>query len=120
MEQEGITLRTDVQEQVIVTADRFYMERVITNYLNNAIVHIGEPKEIRVRLYQEDELAYLGVYNPTPKVLDNDKIWTSFYKSDDSRGNGLGLSLVKAIMDAHQKEYGFCYLDEGVEFFIKL
>ncbi len=120
MEQEGIAVYESVQEQVNVVADRFYIERVITNYLNNAIVHIGEPKEIRVCLYQKDGSAYLGVYNPTPKVLDNDKIWTSFYKSDDSRGNGLGLSLVKAIMDAHKKEYGFRYLDDGVEFFIKL
>lgn len=120
IEKEAIALREDILPEVTVFADRFLIERVVTNYLNNAIVHIGEPKEIRVSLCQTEDGAYLGVYNATPKVLDREKIWTSFYKSDDSQGNGLGLSIVKAIMDAHKKEYGFRYLDDGVEFFIKL
>lgn len=120
MEKDGISLQENTSEDVVVCADRFFIERVITNYLNNAIAHIGEPKEIRVSLHPEEKGAYLGVYNSTPKVLDHEKIWTSFYKSDESQGNGLGLSIVKAIMDAHKKEYGFRYLDDGVEFFIKL
>ncbi len=120
IEKEAIVLQENIMPEVTVLADRFLIERVITNYLNNAIVHMGEPKEIRVNLSQTADGAYLGVYNSTPKVLDQEKIWTSFYKSDDSQGNGLGLSIVKAIMDAHKKEYGFCYLEEGVEFFIKL
>lgn len=120
MEKEGILFTENISKNVIVCADRFFMERVITNYLNNAIVHLGEPKEIRVTLYQAGESAYLGVYNATPKVLDSEKIWTSFHKSDESQGNGLGLSIVKAIMEAHKKEYGFSYKDDGVEFFIKL
>lgn len=120
MEQEGIGFTEQIDADVSVVADRFFTERVITNYLNNAIDHIGEPKEIRVCLRREEDAVYFGVYNTTPKVLDNEKIWTGFYKSDDSRGNGLGLSIVKAIMDAHKKEYGFSYKDDGVEFFIKL
>ena len=120
LEQEGIALEEQIDAEIFVVADRFFIERVITNYLNNAIDHIGDPKKIRVCLHREGEQAYFGVYNTTPKVLDQEKIWTSFYKSDDSRGNGLGLSLVKAIMDAHKKEYGFHYLDDGVEFFIRL
>lgn len=120
LEKEGIKLQESIAENVTVCADRFFLERVITNYLNNAIAHIGEPKQIRVILNREEEHAYLGVYNSTSKVLDNEKIWTSFYKSDESQGNGLGLSIVKAIMDAHKKEYGFRYLDDGVEFYVKL
>ncbi len=120
IEKEAITLQENIMPEVMVFADRFLIERVITNYLNNAIAHIGDSKEIRVTLSQNEDGAYLGVYNDTPKVLDQEKIWTSFYKSDDSQGNGLGLSIVKAIMDAHKKEYGFRYLGDGVEFFIKL
>ncbi len=120
LEQEGINYTEEIASDVNVFADRFFIERVITNYFNNAIDHIGEPGEIRVCLRQEEGTSYFGVYNTTPKVLDPEKIWTGFYKSDDSRGNGLGLSIVKAIMEAHKKEYGFRYLDDGVEFFIKL
>ena len=120
LEKENISFQENIEDDIMVCADRFFIERVITNYLNNAISHIDESKQLRVSLHRDGEQTYLGVYNSTPKVLDNEKIWTSFYKSDESQGNGLGLSIVKAIMDAHKKEYGFRYLDDGVEFFVKL
>ena len=75
---------------------------------------------MEVTLCCDGNSAYFGVYNSTEEILDGEKIWTSFYKSDVSSGNGLGLSIVKAIMQAHEKEYGFIQKESGVEFYIKL
>ncbi len=54
-----------------------------------------------------------------------DKIWTSFYKANQARtreygGTGLGLSVVRAIQEAHQNEYGVNNLNEGVEFWLEV
>ena len=120
LEKNEINFTKSIQKNLIVHADKFLIERVMTNYLNNAIEHIDQKKQMQVVLQQEDGYVYFGVYNSTEDILDPENIWTSFYKSDISSGNGLGLSIVKAIMQAHNKEFGFCHKDDGVEFYIKL
>lgn len=120
LEKKEINLTKSIEQNVVVHADKFLIERVMTNYISNAIDHIDEKKQMQISLYKEDGMVYFGVYNSTDQILDSEKIWTSFYKSDVSSGNGLGLSIVKAIMDAHKKPCGFRHKDDGVEFFIQL
>lgn len=119
-EKNEVKLTKSIEPNLVVHADKFLIERVMTNYLTNAIEHMDEKREVKISLYSENDTVYFGVYNSTQKILDSEKIWTSFYKSDISSGNGLGLSIVKAIMQAHKKEYGFSHKDDGVEFYIKL
>ena len=119
-EKKNINLTETIEKNVVVFADKFLIERVISNYISNAIEHIDDKKQMQISLYREDSYVYFSVYNSTEDILDPEKIWTSFYKSDVSSGNGLGLSIVKAIMQAHKKEYGFRHKDDGVEFYIKL
>lgn len=120
LEKKEINLTKSIANNIVVHADKFLIERVMTNYINNAIEHIDEQKQMKISLYQDETGVYFGVYNSTNETLDHEKIWTSFYKSDVSSGNGLGLSIVKAIMQAHKKEYGFHQKETGVEFYIKL
>ena len=61
---------------------------------------------------------------PIPKE-DIGRIWEKFYKVDKARtreygGNGIGLSIVKAIMEAFHKGYGVQNYDNGVEFWFEL
>ena len=54
-----------------------------------------------------------------------DRIWKRFYKIDDSRnrengGTGIGLSIVKAIMNNYQNDFGVINKDDGVEFYFEL
>lgn len=119
-EKQEIFLTENIEKNLIVYADKFLIERVMSNYISNALQHIDDNHQMTISLYRENGLVYFGVYNSTNEILDAEKIWTSFYKSDISSGNGLGLSIVKAIMQAHEKEYGFSQKENGVEFYIKL
>lgn len=69
----------------------------------------------------------ISVFNTGAKIPEEelDKIWGKFYKVDKARtreygGNGIGLSIVKAIMEAHNQEYGVRNYDNGVEFWFEL
>ncbi len=68
----------------------------------------------------------IGVYNTGQKIPkeDIDRIWEKFYKVDKARtreygGNGIGLSIVKAILDNFNTEYGVENLDDGVFFWFE-
>ena len=112
MEQKDIHLIFKETEPVYVWADEFKIEEVVTNYISNAINHCEFDKVIEVKLQREEELVRVSVFNtgqPIPEA-DLDKVWIKFYKVDKARtreygGSGIGLSIVKAIMDSlHRSE----------------
>ena len=56
---------------------------------------------------------------------DIGRLWDKFYKVDKAHtreygGNGIGLSIVKAIMESFHQEYGVCNYNNGVEFWFEL
>ena len=72
-------------------------------------------------------MTRISVFNtgrPIPES-DLDKIWTKFYKVDKARtreygGSGIGLSIVKAVMEAMNRDYGVKNYDNGVEFWFEV
>ena len=126
--QEGITLQEDFPEELPARGDEFQIEQVVTNYLNNAIHHAEGQKEIRVSASVTPEgKVRTEIFNtgkPVPEeALPN--LWTKFYKVDKARtrrygGSGIGLSIVKAIMDAHGEAYGVENRENGVAFWFEL
>ncbi len=123
MEKEGITLDMDGLDSQYIWGDTFGVEEVITNYVSNAIHHCAGEKKIRIFYTKRDGLLRVSVYNtgePIPEE-DIDQIWDKFYKVDKARtreygGSGIGLSIVKAVMDAHGQRYGAENHPDGVEF----
>ncbi|MDY5846277.1 MAG: HAMP domain-containing sensor histidine kinase [Bariatricus sp.] len=115
------------EEPVYVWADEFKVEQVVRNYVNNALNHVDGEKVIEIKIAQSDEKARISVFNtgtPIPEA-DVEHIWEKFYKVDKARtreygGNGIGLSIVKAIMESFQQEYGEKNYDNGVEFWFEL
>jgi signal transduction histidine kinase len=91
-----------------VMADANRMTQVILNLLDNAIVHIPEGGTIRVESEIEDNWLWVHISDtgtgiPADKL---DRIFERFYRADPSRnrttgGSGLGLSIVKGIVEAH-------------------
>ena len=112
---------------VYVWGDEFKVEEVITNFLTNAMNHAEGEKQITIRFSMHDHLVRTSVFNtgkPIPEE-DLDKIWEKFYKVDKARtreygGSGIGLSIVKAIMDSFEQKCGVINHEDGVEFWMEL
>ncbi|MDO5425424.1 MAG: HAMP domain-containing sensor histidine kinase [Eubacteriales bacterium] len=114
-------------ELVYVWADEFKVEEVVTNYVSNALNHVDGVKVIEIKIHRLDGKVRVTVFNtgqPIP-AEDLDKIWIKFYKVDKARtreygGSGIGLSIVKAIMDSFHQKCGAVNFDNGVEFWFEL
>ncbi len=114
-------------ESLFVWADEFKTEQVFRNYLTNAIHHVDYEKRIEIRVIPNGDIVRITVFNsgtPIPEE-DIDKLWDKFYKVDKAHtreygGNGIGLSIVKAIMESFHQQYGVCNYDNGVEFWFEL
>ena len=125
--EKGATVSFKVSEPVYVWGDEFKIEEVVTNYMSNALNHLDYDRQIDVRIRTENGIVTTSVFNtgdPIPEG-DIDKIWDKFYKVDKARtreygGSGIGLSIVKAIMDAHQQTCGVKNYANGVAFYFTL
>ncbi len=119
----------EIQESdpIYVWADEYLISEVITNYLTNAIHYVSSKGEIRIQYILEDKQVRVQVYNSGSHIPEDelDKIWVKFYKVDKARtreygGSGIGLSIVAATMEAHNKAYGALNMDDGVAFYFYL
>ena len=116
-------------EQHFVWADEYKTEEVLTNYISNALNHCDGKRAIEVKTGKSEDggTITVTVYNSGKNIADEDleRIWEKFYKTDKARtreygGNGIGLSIVKAIMDSMGQEYGVRNVSDGVEFWFNL
>lgn len=114
------------EEKCIAECDKLKMEQVMTNYLTNAIRHAIVGSEIKIELRRDESGASFHIQNYGDTIEDKDikKIWNSFYKADESRtdrsSTGLGLYIVKTIVQAHRGEIGVLNLENGVEFWFRI
>ena len=132
LEENNIEVRMDMPEEVMVYADEFYIEQVVTNYFTNAIKHAKEVFnekyiKIKVEIRKKTNKVRVYVFNTGENIQEEDlqRIWRRFYKVDSSRnrangGTGIGLSLVKAIMNNYNNDFGVENKDTGVEFYFDL
>lgn len=127
MEQKGIRLELENSEEAWVWGDEFKVEEVITNYMSNAINHADGEKLIRVFYTRSEDKLRVCVFNTGQPIPEEDieKIWVKFYKVDKARtreygGSGIGLSIVKAIMDSFHQRCGVINHEDGVEFWMEL
>ncbi len=114
-------------EEIIINADYDYIEQVVTNYLTNALTHVNFGGYIMVISKKSAGYMKLEIINTGSKIPDSDieNVWESFYKVNKARtreygGHGLGLYIVKMIVEMHEGEYYVRNLAEGVCFGIKL
>lgn len=125
--QNDISVRMDEYPPVFVWADEFKTEEVFANYFSNAINHCAGERVIDVKLVKGEGYVRVSVFNTGEPIPEESlqHIWEKFYKVDKARtraygGSGVGLSIVKAIMDSMNRKYGCRNYDNGVEFWFEL
>ncbi len=127
-ESAGIRVEYEPQQDMYVWADEYQIEEVVRNYITNAIHHCkGEDKLIRITMERELGHIRVKIFNTGDPIPEDSlaKIWEKFYKVDKARtreygGSGLGLSIVKAIMESLRQEYGVINEKDGVTFWFEL
>ncbi len=132
LDEAQVEVKLDKQKELIVFADDFFIEQVITNYLTNAVKNVqtvNNKKEITIKneILKGKNKVRIKVFNTGNQIAkeDIDNIWKRFYKADKSRnresgGSGIGLAFVKAIMGHYNNEYGVENRKNGVEFYFDL
>ncbi len=129
--QNEVHVRIDEHVPIYVWADEFKTEEIVRNFFSNAMNHVDGAKiiEIKYRLIEEKyaNKVRVSVFNTGEPIPEESlpHIWEKFYKVDKARtreygGSGVGLSIVKAIMESMNQRYGVINYTNGVEFWFEL
>ena len=125
--QKEITVQMKDYPPIHVWADEFMTEEVFGNYFSNAMNHVAGDKVIDVKLILKEKNVRISVFNSGQPIPQDSiaHIWEKFYKVDKARtraygGSGVGLSIVKAIMESMNQKFGVINYDNGVEFWFEL
>jgi len=105
-EAKGVTLVADIKHAVVVKGDRTRLEQVAANLVDNAVKYTPSGGHVDVEVRAENGKAVLVVRDTGAGISPEElpRIWERLFRGDTSRaerGLGLGLSLVKAIVEAH-------------------
>ena len=121
--QKNLSITYDILDTPLyVWADEYKVEEVVTNYLSNAINHCCNENIIKIKVGQIDkDNVRVSVFNTGNNIpeADIEHIWEKFYKVDKARtreygGNGIGLSIVKAIVESMGKTCGVNNLSDDI------
>jgi signal transduction histidine kinase len=99
----------EIEPKIQITGDKFALTSVVTNLIENAIKYSGPCETVAVKLFSKEDKIFLQVADHGIGIADQEKnrIFDKFYRvgSEDTRntkGTGLGLYIVKEVLDKHQ------------------
>lgn len=131
-EADGFVFEFEAQEQLEVLGDEIKLSQAIYNLIGNAISHSGADKKIIIRqetiTKNQKQQVKITIIDNGPGIAPEhiDDIWERYYKVDkthirSSVGSGLGLSIVKNVIEAHGGSTGVnSELGKGSQFWIML
>jgi heavy metal sensor kinase len=107
--QRNIDISSNVENEVRVLADEWYLRRLLLNLLDNAIKYNLSFGKVEISLTKAGDLASFSIANTGPEISEEhqSRIFERFYRTEASRasevtGSGLGLSICREIVLAHQ------------------
>lgn len=123
--EKDINIESSVKHGFIF-ADANMLGQVLVNLITNAADHTRSGGHIKVSAQSIDKKLRIHVFNEGENIPEEelDKIWLSFYKRDKARtgrygGTGIGLTIVKTTMEAHNNTCGVQNEENGVTFWVE-
>ena len=103
-EEKGIDIETDIDDDVMVVEDKELLSLVWHNLISNALKFTEPGGVVSLSVYADEEYAYVAVKDSGCGMNEETgrNIFRKFYQGDTShatQGNGLGLALVKRVID---------------------
>lgn len=123
---EEKNIEFDVEmEDIEYVGNESLLHHVWDNLIGNAIKFSPQDGEIKIRMHVAEGRIVFSIEDKGPGILEKDKnhIFDRFYQSDSSHkqeGNGLGLALVKQILDLSDGRISVENLEKGCRFTVKL
>ena len=124
--EKNVVIEIIPRDEQHILADYEWMEKVMRNFLINAVRHSEPDSAIRIELDQEDGDMMFIIENKGAQIPEEhlNKIWDRFYRTESSRsrmtgGTGLGLAIVQQILTLHGFSFGVENMHDGVRFFVR-
>ena len=123
--EKNIAIFQNIPEDIRVSVNRNLFSKALSNIVSNAIRHSKAGAKVYIDF---DTNTHILVVENTGVFLDEDNLenmFTPFFRADKSRskatgGSGLGLYIVKTILDLHGIGYQITNTQKGVAFYLKL
>lgn len=128
VEKEGYKFELDMPKSAKVKADKAKIEQVIYNLINNAIEHTGEDLRVIITVKKQLDSVMISIKDTGAGLTEEEKqlVWNRYYKKEKKHkrnviGSGIGLSIVKGILESHKCEYGIdSKVGQYTSFYFKL
>jgi len=128
VKKDGYTITFNHGEEVYVNADEVRIQQVFYNLMTNAINYTGKDKTIVINQIVENDYVRIEVIDTGRGITKEnlDKIWERYYSTDEFHergvtGTGIGLSIVRSIIESHSGKYGVVSEpDKGSKFWFAL
>ncbi len=126
-ETENYNFVIEMPPEAYINADKNKINQVIYNLINNAINYTGKDKTVTIRVIEEKGKYTIEISDTGKGIKESeiDLIWDKYYKNEKNHqrnivGTGIGLSIVKKILETHNFDYGVNSIKgKGTTFYFK-
>lgn len=119
--QKDLTVEQSISPEIFILGDMQLLQKALDNLLGNAAAYSGAGNQVLIKLWKETETTTLTIENTGAHIPDEaiSKLFEPFYRVDQSRnrqtgGTGLGLYIVKTILDLHGAKIEIANTIQGV------
>lgn len=123
IEQKDLELDVNITDRIMINADKKLIERVLSNLFSNAVRYSPAGEKVSITTSFENGQVHFTIFNTGVQINEEaiPHLFEVFYRADSSRnrqtgGSGLGLYIVKRILEQHKAAFSIYNRNYGVEF----
>ena len=120
-----LKVKLNIKTPVFIFADEELIAQVVSNFITNAFKYTSDRNIVEINILDQKTSVTFEVINHGSKINDEnlEKIWLPFFRENeniDSTSTGMGLYIVKSILDAHKYEYSVSNIEGAVRSYFKV